>query len=116
MMWNYIIAHWRGRLGLLQSVLLNGVAGYFLIIALLWAISATPARSSQISVYAWAVVLVLWSIWALVGIFRCGGRNAFGDLSSKARRVAGMVAIVGAVLVGFFTAKDIYHMFVKPLF
>jgi hypothetical protein len=115
-MWNYIIAHWRGRLGLLQSLLLNGVVGYFVIIALLWGISATPAGSSRISVYAWAVVLVLWSIWALVGIFRCGGRNAFGDPSSKVRRVGGVVAIVGAVLVGFFTAKDIYFLFVKPLF
>ncbi len=66
--------------------------------------------------YAVAGVFLIWGIWAGVGIFRCGGRNAFTSTSSTARRIGGVAAIAGVVLVAFFMAKDTYYLFVKPLF
>ena len=119
-MWNYIVAHWNGRLGLLRSCLLNGVAVYLLLLLVLWAIATSAAvGSSPVSpVFAYAVagVFLIWGIWAGVGIFRCGGRNAFNSTSSTARRIGGVAAIAGVVLFAFFMAKDTYYLFVKPLF
>jgi hypothetical protein len=63
MMWNYIVAHWSGRLGLLRSCLLNGAAVYCLLLLVSWAIAASAAvGSSPMFVYAVAGVFVLWGI------------------------------------------------------
>jgi hypothetical protein len=89
-MWDYIVAHWNGRLGLLRSCLLNGVAVYLLLLLVSWAIATSAAvGSSLVFAYAVAGVFLIWGIWAGVGIFRCGGRNAFTNTSSTARRGGG---------------------------
>jgi hypothetical protein len=117
MMWNYIVAHWSGRLGLLRSCLLNGAAVYCLLLLVSWAIATSAAvGSSPMFVYAVAGVFVLWGIWAGVGIFRCGGRNAFDSTNTTIRRIGGVAAIAGVVLVAWFMAKDVYYLFVRPLF
>jgi hypothetical protein len=116
-MWNYIVAHWRGRLGLVRSSLLNGVAIYWLLILLIFIITSTiGGADSPLFVYTGAGVFLLWGIWAGVGIFRCGARNAFDKTNSTGRRIGGVVAVAGAVLVASFMAKDLYHLFIRPLF
>jgi hypothetical protein len=116
MMWNYIVAHWGGRLGLLRSCLLNGVAVYCLLVFLSMVIVGSVTGLSPILAYGVGGLFVIWGIWAGVDIFRCGGRNAFDSTSSTARRIGGVAAIVGVVLFAFFMAKDTYYLFVKPLF
>jgi hypothetical protein len=115
-MQKYMLAHWRGELGLLQSCLLNGVAVYCLLLVLVFVIIKSGGADSQILVYAGAGVFLLWGIWAVVGIFRCGARNAFDRANTKIRRIGGAAAIAGVVVVAWFMAKDVYHLFVKPLF
>jgi hypothetical protein len=114
MIWNYIVAHWRGRLGLLRSALLNGVIAYFILVAI--ALTVGRVSDSQILIYGVKGVFVLWAIWAGVGILRCGARNAFDTANTKARRIGGVAAIVGVVLVASFMGRDVYHLFLKPLF
>jgi hypothetical protein len=109
-MWNYIVAHWRGRLGLLKSCLLNGVGVYCLLVLVSMIIGGRVAQSWTLA-YAVLGVFVLWGIWAGVGIFRCGARNAFDSTNTKIRRIGGVAAIAGVVLVASFMAKDVYYLF-----
>jgi len=113
MMWTYIVAHWRGRLGLLRSALLNGVAAYFLLVATVLMVSRVS--NSQILAYGMAGVFVLWIIWAGVGILRCGTSNAFDNTKPMARRIGGLAAIAGVVVVAFFMARDVYYSILMPL-
>ena len=103
--------------GLLRSCLLNGVAVYFLLLLVSWAIAtSTAVESSPMFAYAVGGVFVLWGIWAGVGIFRCGGRNAFDSTNTTIGRLGGVAVIAGVVFVAWFMAKDMYYLFVKPLF
>jgi hypothetical protein len=103
---NYIVAHWRGQFGLLRSCFVNGVGGYLLLVVasgiLGGAVAEGPALSHRVlqalSLYGGLLAFIVWSIWALVGIFRCGARNAFDRTNATARRVGGAAAIAGALL------------------
>jgi hypothetical protein len=105
---NFIVAHWRGELGLLRSCFVNGVVGYLLLVVasgiLGRAVADGPAlvnRALQaISLYGGLIAFIVWSIWALVGIFRCGARNTFDRTNAIAIRVGGVAAIAGALLAG----------------
>jgi hypothetical protein len=114
-MWNYIVAHWQGRLGLLRSFLLNGV----MILVLLFIAAAAlsfGASDSQIVICAWAGMFVVWAIWACVGVFRCGARNVFDRTNGKARRIGALIAMLSVVVFAWFTGKDVYYLFVRPIF
>ena len=99
---NFIVAHWRGQLGLLRSCFINGVVGYLLLVVasgiLGRAYSEGPALVNGALLYGGLIAFILWSIWALVGIFRCGARNAFDRTNGIARRIGGVAAIAGALL------------------
>jgi len=103
---NYIVAHWRGQLGLLKSCFVNGIAGYLLLVVATAILSRAaveePALSYGVlraaSLYGGLLAFIVWSIWALVGIFRCGARNAFDSTNTTAKRVGGAAAIAGALL------------------
>jgi mannose/fructose/N-acetylgalactosamine-specific phosphotransferase system component IID len=100
MIWNYIVAHWRGRLGLLRSSLLNGVVVYCLLVFII-------VSSGKAFFYTGATVFLLWWIWASVGIFRCGGRYTFDRANTTVRRIEGVAAIAGVVIVGAYMARDV---------
>jgi hypothetical protein len=121
-MWNYIVDHWRGRFGLLRSSLLNGVAIYLvltlggagvgmLLKSVVGASRFDMLAGSPVAVFGVLAVFILWLLWAVVGVFRCGVRNAFDTANTKARRIGGVAAIAGVVLVVSLTAKDVYHLF-----
>ena len=103
---NYIVAHWRGQLGLLKSCFVNGIAGYLLLVVATAILSRAavegPALSYGVlraaSLYGGLLAFIVWSIWALVGIFRCGARNAFDSTNTTAKRVGGAAAIAGPLL------------------
>jgi hypothetical protein len=115
-MWNYISAHWQGRLGLSKSFFLNGVLVLFFFFAIAAALSFGRLRDSQLTIYVWAVLLLVWAIWACVGVFRCGLRNAFNGMNGKARRAGGIFVLAIVVVFAWFTGNDLYHLFVYPLF
>jgi cation transporter-like permease len=100
----YAVAHWCGRLSLLKSALVNGVAMYFVLVL------GFVGLSRWINIYAGMAVFLLWSIWAAVGIFRCGLRNALNPANGTVSRIGGAVAIVGVLCVVFFTVKDLVHL------
>jgi hypothetical protein len=83
----YIVAHWRGHLGLLQSAQLNGLVIYFVLIF----VSSIPIASVQSYLFRYALlgVFLLWGIWAGVGILRCGARNAIDKANTKGGELAG---------------------------
>ena len=110
---NYLVAHWRGELGLLKSIFANGVAGYFLLI-LLGLIFQTAAGPTPLLFYGFLGCFLLWASWAYVGIFRCGKRYALDRTKSLSRRISGVAVALGSLIVGslFFavTANDIYRL------
>ena len=110
---NYLVAHWRGELGLLKSLFANGVAGYFLLI-LLGLIFQTATGPTPLLFYGFLGCFLLWASWAYVGIFRCGKRYALDRTKSLSRRISGVAVATGSLIVGslFFavTANDMYRL------
>jgi hypothetical protein len=90
-MWmrKYILAHWRGELGLLRSWLVNGVAVYLVLIlggaglgmllkSVVGASRFDMLAGSPVAVFGVLAVFVLWLLWAVVGILRCGTARSNG--------------------------------------
>ena len=117
MMWDYIKAHWQGRLGLLRSCLLNGLAGYLLVLT----VGLIPAWFGfvDMGLLVYAGLIVLWWIWAGVGIVRCGGRYAFNKENTLVRRFGGVAAILGGGLISWLVGGFLvgtYTISLKPFF
>jgi hypothetical protein len=70
-------------------------------------IITSGGANSPLLVYTGAAVFLLWGIWAAVGIFRCGARNAFDKTNTTGRRIGGVAAVAGVVLVASLAAKDV---------
>src|SRR5436305_13487851 len=118
-MHKYVLAHWCGEHGLLRSCLLNGGILFFVSAigwALLGCLLLIPvfaivhfAFGVRTETCTWIATYILcytslaggllWAIWASVGIFRCGVRNAFDKTNTKARRIGGVVAIAWALWI-----------------
>src|SRR5262245_32784178 len=117
-MWNYLAAHWQGRLGLTKSFFVNGVLIFVLFYAMaIAAASGLPATlgNSRLTIFTWLGVLLVWATWACVGAFRCGLRYAL-DQNGKVQRVGGVLVIAGVVVFAWFTGHDLYYLLVRPLF
>jgi hypothetical protein len=126
-MWHYIVAHWRGRLGLLRSCFVNGIAVYLALLlggaglgmflkSVIGASRFDMLVGSPVAVFGVLAVFAVWLLWAGVGIFRCGTRNAIDRSNTMTRRMGGVVAVATALFVAFLTAKDMYYLFIKPFF
>ena len=115
-MWNYISAHWQGKLGLAKSFFLNGFLILALFLAVVPVLIFAGLRDSRLSIYIWVVLFLIWAIWACVGAFRSGLRNALDGMNGKARRAAGVLVMAIVVVFVWFTGNDLYHMFIYPLF
>jgi hypothetical protein len=107
----YFLAHWRGEQGLLRSCLLNGCVlnyGMTFGLILLFMLSAGAASSVGKAPVVWAmacaevVAMWSWTIWASVGIVRCGIKNARNPTNKTAQRVGGVVAIIWALCIVVF--------------
>jgi hypothetical protein len=116
-MWTYILAHWRGQLGLLRSYLLNGVAIFVVLLLVSAAALEFLPRSGpeQIFIYAWLVLFTVWAVWACVGIFRCGVRYTFARQNGIVRRLGGLIAMATVIVYVWFVSQDLYHLFLMPL-
>lgn len=101
----YILTHWRGEQELLVSSLINGILIYVVLVASL--VSIGQLVSSRVFTFGGIVVFVLWMIWAAVGNFRCGIRNALAQANGWGARLGGVIVVVGVLLVGFFSIKDV---------
>jgi hypothetical protein len=116
----YILAHWRGELGLWKSSLVNGVLFYFvLLLASFLAIMAARTifgdstrhvAESPVVVYGLVAMFVIGLVWSLVGAFRCGVRNATNKRNRTASRVGGVAVIIGVLAVAFFVARDVMRL------
>ena len=99
----YLLAHWRGEHGLLRSSLLNGALIYIIIFVALASLGQIMNNSSF--TFTGVAIFLLWSVWASVGIFRCGIRNIF-DLGRKtSSRIGGAVAIISVMIFVIFWSK-----------
>lgn len=123
----YILAHWRGELGLLRSCFVNGVAVYLVLIlggaglgmllkSVVGASRFDMLAGTPVTVFGVLAVFVLWLLWAVVGILRCGTRNAIDRSNTTARRIGGTAAVAATLFLAFLTAKDVYHLFIRPFF
>jgi hypothetical protein len=120
-----LVRHWRGEEGLIQSCLVNG--GFVGLMVKGWSIFLASALSIALIggipitfLIPYALVLqvrlknfgegalcanvlvlpfAVWAVWACVGAFRAGLRNASGKGNSRTRQFAGRVAVVWAVSV-----------------
>jgi hypothetical protein len=126
-MWQYIVAHWRGRLGLLKSCFVNGIAVYLVLLlggaglgmllkSVVGASRFDILAESRVAVFGVFAVFALWLVWAGVGIFRCGTRNAIDRSNTTVRRIGGAAAVAAALFAAFLTAKDVYYLFIRPFF
>ena len=115
-MWNYIVAHWQGKLGLAKSFLLNGVLILVLLFAVAAALSVAGLGGSQPAMYTYMVIFFVWAVWAGVGSFRSGLRNALDRMNGKLRRVGGVLVMGIVLLTAWGMGNDFYHMLVYPLF
>ena len=68
----YILAHWRGQLSLARSFLLNGLVAYIVLVFGLLALQ--QLITSIYFYYACFVIIIVWEIWAAVGILRSARR------------------------------------------
>jgi hypothetical protein len=109
--WNYIIGHWRGRLGLIKSSLINGIGGF----SLLCIVSLIVDHGFGFIPYTMIGLFLVWSIWACVGIFRCGARYAADNSKSIIVRGTGIISMSVIVVIAWFLAKDFYHLMGIPL-
>ncbi len=101
--------HWRGELGFIQTVFINGVGGYFFILGLAIAVGQTGV-GRLLPGYLIYVLTAMQLIWAVVGSYRCVRRYARRDLNGRNRRyvIAAFVLVaVGLVLV---IMRDIYYL------
>src|SRR5689334_12923459 len=96
----YVVANWRGELGLAATCLVNGVIGYFLAVAAVTVLGAPLL-----------VLFIAWFIWAGVGVFRTGTKAAFTPGNAPIRRIAGALALTGLLVVAAISARDVWALF-----
>jgi hypothetical protein len=106
----YLLAHWQGRQSLLRSVLLNGALLYLVLVVVLVVVGQAADNNSLFTLVG-AMIFLLWVIWAAVGIFRCGARNALDRANSIGSRIGGAIAIICMVAVICLSMNDARHLF-----
>lgn len=106
---NYFLAHWRGELSLVKSFLVNGVLA-FIVLGMAFPALGLLIRS-QIFVYIGLFVLMLWEVWAVVGIVRSAFRTLREPRSTLgpfwARRGFAVIAVLLSAAFVYGTIADI---------
>lgn len=97
----YIKAHWNGQLPWWKSVLVNGLLLYALFVAF------SVSLADYINVYVGLSFFVVYFIWALVGMFRCGWRMSFTDGNSILRKLGGWATMAFSAVVFIGTLLDL---------
>lgn len=115
-MFHYIQNQWRGKLGLLKSCIINGVAIPFVIAVgggfiLGFGSSLLGSNAAAVDYIANGIVYLclLVEVWICVGCFRCGLRHV-SDHEREANKVGGVLAILWAVLIAFLLACVTFHL------
>lgn len=114
-MWNYVVTHWQGKLGLVKSFFQNGLTALILFFAVAVALIIGGLPDSQPVNDIWLVLMLVWATWACVGAFRYRLYYALERVHGKVRRVGGVLVMVIVVVFAWFTAQDLYHLFIYPL-
>lgn len=109
----YLVAHWRGKLSLTKSVLINGLLIYAILVVAF--VSLGQIVTSQIFVIFGLSVFLAWAIWASVGIVRCSLRLTFAGNSAVYTRVFGIAAIIGVAIAVAYIVKDIWMIVLSPM-
>ena len=106
---NYFLAHWRGELSLVKSFLVNGLLAY-IVLGMAFPGLGLLIRS-QFNVYIGFFVLMLWEVWAVVGIVRSAFRTFREPRSTLgafwARRGIAVVAVLLSAAFVYGTVADI---------
>ena len=102
---SYALTHWRGQQGLAGSALLNGLLAYVILVVALSSLGTVT--SSPTLVFGGLAVFLVWLVWAGVGIFRCGTRNALDRNNKVFSRIGGVIAISTTILVAYFSIADL---------
>jgi hypothetical protein len=107
---NYFVAHWQGRHGLLRSTLLNGVLSYVILIVILVTVGQAwrGPNNAPVAVVIGVGVLLLWAVWAFVGIVRSASK-ALGQ-EPVLLRIGGAVVLIGVVTVLAFAVHDLNRL------
>jgi hypothetical protein len=96
----YTIAHWRGDLSLATSFWLNGVVGYFALLALVVGLRA------YIPILAGMVVFVIVMVWACVGIARSALHVVRSPRETITRKFKAYMALAVVLVVVLVSAAD----------
>jgi hypothetical protein len=103
----YLLAHWRGEQSMLIALLINGVLGYFVVVAVMFGISElVPA--GMILGFALSAV---WMIWASVGIIRCALKRYIPASQPPWRRLIGLLVTGLVAVVYILTLGDLWYFF-----
>jgi hypothetical protein len=117
-LWAYIVAHWRGKLGLARSTSLNGVALYLALILggvgvgallrrTLGETRANEISNNPIAVYAVLAIYLILIGWASIGIVRCGVGFAMSKNAPLSRRVLGGLSALAAMAFVLAAIRDL---------
>ena len=109
----YVVAHWKGELGLARSFLLNFVAGYVVLVALLL-LTAQRFQSdvgtnalAHVHLVVGMIVFVAWFVWALVGVSRSALKILRDKQQQPIRKGFAVLALVIVAAVIVLTANDL---------
>ena len=105
----YLFAHWRGDQPMLVATLINGVLGYFVVVAVMFGFSRLTPGTTGLAVSV--VLSVVWAIWASVGIVRCALKRYIPAQQPAWRRLVGFVIVVLVVVVDVLLARDVWFIF-----
>jgi hypothetical protein len=97
---HYIVAHWRGEQSLARSFLVNGLLG-FIVVPLVFVALGYVIRAEAF-VYVGFCLILVWLVWAAVGIVRCA--------IAIFRRPSSLLLRFAAALVMILTAVALYGL------
>jgi hypothetical protein len=122
----YIVAHWRGQQSLMRSCLFNAVvlgaaiwlAAVIIQLGFSWGYRHLVSPSDLFGplmyfVFPFKIVVwLVWGLWAAVGVFRCGVRNAGKENNTKSVRVGGVAAITASIVLAAWIGNEVVDLVV----
>jgi len=112
----YLKLHWRGQQGIAQSLLINGVLAYGVLLAVTMILAFLLNPSMNALMIALLPTLVAWLGWFAVGTARSAIRTLRGG-SSIAGKILAVLALVllAAMLVLLWTDAQFVARWIRGL-
>lgn len=107
----YLISHWRGEHGLIWGVLVNGLMGYLLVLAIF--VVLDWLFSSNLPILSGVIWLLVFLIWAGVGLMRSAIASLRDKAGAKHHKLiaVGIIFLVGVAFLA--TTRDSYMVYLS---